>query len=261
MDQTGPRRRHRLRRGDRRQSHPDQRARGALRDPGPGSGQCRRRQGGGHGGGRRPGHRSRHTPARRSRASSTPIRRSGAPASCRRSRMRCWPTDSPRAARRSRSPRASSRASNSSPTIFPFSGLRIQVDAAINPGQQRRPGDRRRQDDRTRVHEARGRRHPEHRVHHSERGGRSVLEGHRRRPLRRQACHVRRAADAGEPGAARLPQARQVRRGHGGAPSLQGRGFLSAQGVGRHHPHRRHAHRQSGHGQDRPRFARGLRVS
>ena len=45
--------------------------------------------------------------------------------------------------------------------------------------QQRRPGDRRRQDDRPRLLEAR-RGDAEHRLHHSQRGGRAVPEGHRR---------------------------------------------------------------------------------
>ena len=114
----GPDRCDRLRRGHRRQAHLDQRARSALRDAGAGSGQC----------GRATRCRPPWSPwlpastspcsSSMTRASSIPIRRSSAPASCRRSRTRCSPTDSRPAARRCRSPRGSYRASNSSPTIF-----------------------------------------------------------------------------------------------------------------------------------------------
>jgi hypothetical protein len=94
------------------------------------------------------------------------------------------------------------------PYNFPVSGLRIQVDAAINPGNSGGPAVAGRQDDRPRLQQAE-RRRGEHRLHHPERGGRAVPEGHRRRPLRRQAGDVRRPADAREPGPARLPEARQ----------------------------------------------------
>ena len=62
-----------------------------------------------------------------------------APAPCRRSRTRCSPTAFRPAAPRCRSPRASSRASNSWPTTIPTSGLRIQIDAAINAGNSGGP--------------------------------------------------------------------------------------------------------------------------
>ena len=117
---------------------------------------------------------------------------------------------------RSRSPRASSRESSSCPISSRFRGLRIQVDAAINPGNSGGPaiaGDKmiglafRKQS---------GER--EHRLHHPQRRGRAVPQGHRRRPLRRQARDVRRAADSRESRDARIFEARQVRRGHGRAP-------------------------------------------
>ena len=72
-------------------------------------------------------------------SSSTPTRRWRAPATCPRSRTRSWPTASRPGGTTCPSPRASSRASNSSPTTIRVSGLRIQIDAAINPGNSGGP--------------------------------------------------------------------------------------------------------------------------
>ncbi len=51
------------------------------------------------------------------------------------------------------------------PYSYSVSGLRIQIDAAINPGNSGRPRRRRRQDDRPRLQPSRQR--AEHRLHHS----------------------------------------------------------------------------------------------
>ena len=56
------------------------------------------------------------------------------------------------------------------------SGLRIQIDAAINPGRQRWGRGGRHQPDRHHLLDPGGQRRVEHRLHHSLRGGRSVPE-------------------------------------------------------------------------------------
>ena len=85
-------------------------------------------------------------------------------------------------------------------------GLRIQVDSAINPGNSGGPAVVGDTDDRPRLQQARGRR-GEHRLHHPRRGDRAFPRGHRRRQIRRQTRHVRPLPDAGESGAARVPEA------------------------------------------------------
>ena len=140
LDQAGAQRGHRLRRGDRRQTHPDQCARRAVRQPGADPGECRRRQALGHGPGHRPGHRSRGAAARRSELLRHPSAGRARQRSCRRSRIRCWPTAFRPAARRCPSPRASSRASNSPRTTIrcrgcAFRSMRpsIPATAAVRP--------------------------------------------------------------------------------------------------------------------------------
>ncbi len=116
LDQAGADGSECLRRGHRGQAHIDQRPRGALRDAGASAGQRHGRQAAGDRRGRRARHRSRGPAARRRRRFSTRIRRCRARASCRGSRTRCSPTAFRPAAPRSPSPRASCRASSSSPT-------------------------------------------------------------------------------------------------------------------------------------------------
>ena len=97
------------------------------------------------------------------------------------------------------------------PYNFPVSGLRIQIDAAINPGNSGGPavaGDKMIGLAFSTLGDAQniGYIIPNEEIE-------LFLQGHRRRALRRQAGHVRRPADAGEPGAARVPQAGQIRQG------------------------------------------------
>ena len=71
------------------------------------------------------------------------------------------------------------------PYGYSVSGLRIQIDAAINPGNSGGPavaGDKM-----IGLAFSAPEQCAEHRLHHSERGNRSVPAGHCRRPLRRQA--------------------------------------------------------------------------
>ncbi len=85
-------------------------------------------------------------------------------ASCRRSRMRSWPTASPPAAVRCPSPRGSCRASSSCPTTIRCPDC---ASRSMRPSirQQRRSRHRGRQDGRAGLQQA-GRRCTEHRLHH-----------------------------------------------------------------------------------------------
>ena len=142
---------------------------------------------------------------------------------------------------------------------YPVSGLRIQIDAAINPGNSGGPaiaGDKmiglafsRLGGDTQNI----GYIIPNEEVD-------LFLKDIAERPLCRQGQHVRRPADAGKSGVARILEARQERRGHGGASARQTRRLVSLERVGRDHADRRYAHRQSGHGQDRQGTAREFRL-
>ncbi len=259
LDQAGAQRGDRIRRGDRRQAHPDQCARGSLRQPGADSGECGRRQAAGHAWW--PSRRASTSPCCSStmRRSSTRIPRWRAPASCRRSRMRCWPMDSRPAATRCPSPRASCRASSSSPYNYPVSGLRIQVDAAINPGNSGGPaiaGDKM-------IGLA-----------FSKLGGdaqnigyiipneevdlflKDIADGH----YDGKPAMYDELQTLENPALREYPEARQVGRWHGRPPAGQDRCRLSAEGVGRPDPHRRYPDRQSRDDQARQGPAGELRV-
>ena len=69
----------------------------------------------------------------------TPSAAARAPTCCRRSRMRCWPTAFRPAAQRCPSPRASSRASSSPPTIIRPPACASRSMPRINPGNSGGP--------------------------------------------------------------------------------------------------------------------------
>jgi S1-C subfamily serine protease len=118
----------------------------------------------------------------------------------------------------------------------PVAGLRIQIDAAINPGNSGGPvaaGDRMIGLAFATATNAQnvGYIIPNEEI---ELFLKDVADGH---------------YDAGKPGPARILETAEGRRGLGGAVALPPRAGLSAQGMGRHHPHRQLPDRQPGHGQ------------
>ena len=248
-------------RGHRRQAHIDQRARGALRDPGADPGQCGRRQGPRDRDRRRSRHRPRRAAARRSELLRYPsgdqARERAAADQGYGARLRI--SDRRHVALDHQGNRVADRI-----RAVQLSGL-----GTAHPGrcgdqsrQQRRTGDRRRQDDRPRLQQARGRRDAKHRLHHSERGGRSLPQGHRRRPLRRQTRHVRRPADARESRRCAITSSSTNRsKAWWSIGPTRTTPAYPLEGMGRDHPHRRHAHRQPGHGEARQGSARELRLS
>ncbi len=140
------------------------------------------------------------------------------------------------------------------PYNAPVSGLRIQIDAAINPGNSGGPavvGDHM-----IGLAFSHLGRRGEHRLHHPGRGDRPFPQGHRRRPLRRQAGHVRPLPDAGKPGVARVPEAAQRRGGHRHPPARRATRPTTRSRNGTWSPRSATPHRRPGHGAP----ARRLRV-
>ena len=128
----------RLGRGDRRQAHLDQRARGPVRDPGAGPGECSRRQSAGDGGRGGARHRSGGPAARRSSFFDThpPLARASELPQIKDAVLAYgFPTGGTSL---SITKGIVSRIEFVSYN-FPTSGLRIQVDAAINPGNSGGP--------------------------------------------------------------------------------------------------------------------------